>query len=168
MYQVAVRAMDFHHVETGLIGASRRLSPGFHGFLDVRERHLPGSGISLRMGNSAGPDQFPFFPPVYSRTMGKRRAAFPRHRSARLAPGMAELNTRDRPVVLDQFGNPPHRVDIVILPQTQVAGRRAPARVHLGGFHENQPDSARSKLAEVHQVPVVHPTAYRRILEHRR
>jgi hypothetical protein len=80
---------------------------------------------------------------------------------------MAELNPRDRALLLDEFDEAAERFDKGIIPDAEVADRAAAAALDLCRFHDDEAGAAGGKLAGVHQVPVGRKALYGRILMHR-
>ena len=95
MHEIAVRAVQFQHVETSFMRAPRRVAPGLHQVFHFvplqRLRHRP----FLAMGDGARGHRLPRVPILDIRRPLQRAVALPGPARARLAAGMAELNAGD-------------------------------------------------------------------------
>ena len=131
VHEIAVRAMQLQHVEAGLMGAPRRVAPGLHQVLHLvalqRLRHRP----FLAVGDRARRHRRPGVPVVDVGRPLQRPVAFPGPRRARLAAGMAELDARDRILLLDEFDEAAERLDEGVVPDAEIADRAAAAPLDL-------------------------------------
>ncbi len=168
MDQIAVRAMDLHHVETGTRRAAGGLAPfgGEIAHLVVRQRPRRRRFLGVRHG--ARRHQFPAVPIENFRLIATQRfASLPRAAEPRLAAGMPELQARHRAMRLDEGGAARQRGDKIVVPQPGIADGAAAVARHLGRFHDDQPCPSLSIFAGVDEMPVGGETLDRRILVHR-
>ncbi len=95
VHEIAVRAVQFEHLETGLMGAPRRLpQASIKSFTSPRLqrlRHRP----FLAMGDRARGHRLPGVPILDIGRSLQRAIALPGPRRARLTAGMAELDAGD-------------------------------------------------------------------------
>ena len=103
VHEIAVRAVQLQHVEAGFMGAPRRIAPGLHQVFYLaalqRLRHRP----FLAVRDRARRHRRPGVPVVDLRRPLQGPVAFPRPGGARLAAGMAELDSGNRILLLDEF-----------------------------------------------------------------
>jgi hypothetical protein len=168
VHEIAVRAVQLQHLEAGFVGAARRLAPRLHEVFHLaalqRARHRTFRAVRDRARRHRGPG----VPVVDIRRALQRSIAFPRPGGARLAAGMAELDTRHRVLLLDERHEAAQRLDELIVPDAEIAKRAATAAFYFRGFHDDEARAAGGELAGIHQVPVGRKTLHRGILVHRR
>jgi len=89
---------------------------------------------------------------------GRRHAAF--------AAGMGELNAGSCTLGLEELGDALEGGDVLVFPDTEVAGGDAAFRGYSGGLESDQACAALSACAEVDQMPVGGEAVYRGVLAH--
>src|SRR5690606_6249557 len=92
----AMRAMHLQHVEAGLMRAARGGAPGSDHVLDLRDRHGTRDRGRRARRDGARRHQLPLLTMIDAGMTCERLAAFPGQGVARLAPGMAELQSDRR------------------------------------------------------------------------
>ena len=168
MHEIAVGAVQFEHVEAGLIGAPRRLAPGLHQVFHLmalqRARHRP----FLAVRDRARRHRRPGVPVVDLGRSLQRPVALPRAPGARLAAGMAELDAGDRVLLLDELHEAAERLDELVVPNAEVAHGAAAAALDLGRLDHDEAGAAGREFSGIHQMPVGRKSLVRGILMHRR
>ena len=168
VHEIAVGAVQLQHIETGLVRAPRGIAPGLHEVLDLLRLQRPRHRPFLAVGDRARRHRLPGLPVVDVVGPLQRPVALPGAVGARLAAGMAELDSGDRVLLLDELDQPAERLDERVVPDAEIAERAAAAPFHLGRFDHDQAGAAGRELAGVHQMPVGRKALHRRILMHRR
>src|ERR1700716_2386396 len=124
VHEIAVRAMKLQHIKTRFVGAPRRIAPGLHEAFHFAAlewaRHRPFFAVRDRARRHRGP----CLPVVYLRRSLQRPVAFPGTGGARLAAGMAELDSYNRVLLLDEFDQASERLDELIVPNSEIAHPR--------------------------------------------
>jgi hypothetical protein len=168
VHEITMRAMQLQHLEAGRVGAPRRLAPGLHQVLHLaalqRFRYRP----FLAVCDRARRNRRPCVPVVDIGRPLQRPVALPRPGGARLAAGMAELDSRRRILLLDEFDEAAQRLDEAVIPDAEIAEGAAAAPLDFCGFDHHEAGAAGGKLAGIHQMPVGRKTLHRGILVHRR
>jgi hypothetical protein len=74
----------------------------------------------------------------------------------------------DRALLPDESRDARQHFDVRILPDAEIGGRDAAARLDGRGFRNHQSRAAYRAAAQMHQVPIVGEAVVARILAHRR
>ena len=145
-------------------GASSRRLEGVDDRVDGRDVEGPGDRAPLVERDRAGADHGP------APRLGRREPgpAVPGDVAARLASGVGELDARDRPLAVDEPGDPGQRLDVSVVPDAEVAGRDAAVAGHGGRLDDHQGRAADGTTPQVDQVPVVRQPLVGAVLAHRR
>ena len=81
---------------------------------------------------------------------------------------MRDLDGRHRAVLLHESGDSCQILNVLILPNAQVAGSDTAASLHCRGFGDHQTSPANRSAAEMHQMPIVRESVIAGVLAHRR
>ena len=81
---------------------------------------------------------------------------------------MGQLNAGDRPLGVDESGDPRQRFDVLLAPDAHVPGGNPSLGGDGGRLDHDKSDPARGSAAEVDQVPVVGQPVVGAVLAHRR
>src|SRR6185437_6056583 len=167
--QIAVRAVDLHHVKAGARRAAGGLAPFSGEIAHLVMRHGARRRRFLGVRHGARRHQFPAVPVKDLRLVAAQRlSALPGAAQPRLAAGMAELQAGHRAMRLDEGGAARQRRNKIVVPQSGIADRAAAVARHFCGFHDDETGAALSVFAGVDEVPVGGKTLDRRILVHGR
>jgi len=97
-----------------------------------------------------------------------RAVAVPGPLHARLAPGMRDLDPRDRPVRFDEPDDGAEGLGTGVVPDAEIAVGDASPRLDRGRLGEDEPGAAGREPAQVDHVPVGREPVLGRIFAHRR
>src|SRR5665213_456794 len=114
--------------------------------------------------NRTGSDRWPA--PIFERNQGS--AVLPGNKRTRLAPGVRQLDAWHRPLSANERRGAGKRSNVVVLPDTQVAGRDPAMLFDRGGFGHDERGPTYSAAAQVDQVPIRGKTILAGVLAHRR
>ena len=81
---------------------------------------------------------------------------------------MGQLHAGECALRLDEAGDPPQWLDMLVGPDTQVVRRNTPLRADRRRFDDHQPGATDGPTAQMHQMPVVGHPGLRRVLAHGR
>ena len=162
--EITVRRVDLDELEPRGQGPPGRRLEGRDDAVDSGLIERDGHGVTFGKRDRTGPDDGP----AALRRGAQALASFPRQVATRLATGVRKLNSRDGPLRLDEPHNPRQWLNVVIVPDSHVAGGDATLSGHSRRLDHRQGDAAGGPASQVHQVPVVGPSLLRRILTHRR
>jgi hypothetical protein len=163
VHQVAVGEVELEHAEAREHGAAGGGGECTDDRGDVLLGHRPRGEGSLGEGDRARGDGLP--------AAGRDRhagAALPGNRGARLPSGVGQLHARDGAPLLEEAHDARQELDVVVLPQTEVARADPPPRLDRRCLGHHQPRASHRARAEVHQMPVVGETVLGTVLAHRR
>ena len=156
--------VDLDHLEACRQRTSRGCFPGIDAMLDIRFEHGCRNRVSCVEGQGAGPDNRP----AAFRGRFQAAPARPGRIATGLAPGVGELDAGNRALCLNEPGDPGQRLDMLIFPDSHVAGRNA----SLGGdgrsLDHHEPHAADRPAAKVNQVEVIGKTVLRANTAHGR
>jgi hypothetical protein len=82
------------------------------------------------------------------------------------AARMSNLDGRHRAVSLQERGDSRQIFNVLILPNTQVAGSNPTASFHRRRFSDHQTSAANSPAPEMNQMPIVRKSVITRVLAH--
>ena len=99
--QIAVRAMDFHHFETGIQRPLRSGGKSLNGRMNLGDGQFMRRGVAIGKGNRTGCYRWPS---IF--IQAKRFAAAPRNVGTGLASRVRQLDTRHAALLFDETRNP--------------------------------------------------------------
>ena len=133
MQQVAVCGVNLDRPETRGRGPLRRLPEALN------------DSVQILRGHRARQDRL---------RRERQRARRDGLRIVRLAPGMRQLDGRDRAVVTDEARDAAQGLGLAIVPQPQVLRADPAARLDRGRLNDDQACTADGPAAQVYEVPV--------------
>lgn len=152
--QVAVRIVDFDHVEAGFEGAADGGNPGFLQLFDVGERHFVGRRVVGVVGDRTrgfdvvGPAAY-----ILCRDGSHRQ---PRSYSRGLASRVRDLDADFLALAMREIDNLPQTpvaLYVRVVPDARVLGGDAALWRHGRGFDECEAGAAEDDGGEVREVP---------------
>ena len=161
--QVAVRAVEFEHVEAGALAALGRVDElrldQVHVGAGQLARHLAVREVGNRRRRADIPGAL----------IERPVDALPHQLGRAFAPGMTELQAELRGRVgVDEIDDPlPGRL-LLVVPQARAAERDARLGRDAGHLGEDQPGAADGARAVMHEVPVARNAVLGRVHVHRR
>ena len=153
MNQIAVCAVQFNHIETGIHRAFHRLLELLDNLLDFRFAQFQRRGEVLA------------FKIQLAVMNGRRRYALA---VLRFAAGVGDLNADFRAVLMHAGDDFFKHIALFVVPQAQAVWRNAAVGRDIGHLDNNQTHAADGAGGVMHFVPVVRHTVLRRVLAHRR
>lgn len=164
MRQIAMGAMELDHLESCGECASRGVGESVDDVTNSAVIQRSWDGIALAEGDGAGRDGFP------SAGVDRDRSSvvFPRNIAACFSARVGDLNTGYSAVLLDEGRYAREHRDVVVLPDSVIAGGDASARLDGGGFHHYESGAAYCAAAQVYQMPVRRESVDAGILAHGR
>ncbi|MNT08309.1 hypothetical protein D3C72_1430480 [compost metagenome] len=145
--------VQLDHVEAGLVGAHGGIDKTLHDLGHVRRiesarRRPAGAGREC-----AGAQALPgFFIGRHARRVDGR-PALPQRLAAGLAARVRQLHADGAALRVDEIDHGLQWRDLAVVPQAEVGGADASARIDGGALGEDQARAAERELAQVHQVP---------------
>ena len=161
--EIAVRRVDLDHFERGLLGPPRGIAEGADHRAEVVARQLARHGVALGESQWARPDRLPA-----AASLAHRTAAAPGRLGPGLAPGVRELDGRNRSLPGDEAGDGGPRLRVRVRPEAGVVGADPPLGRDGARLGDHEPGPADRAAAEVHEVPLGGQAVRRRVLAHRR
>ena len=150
MRQISVSAVELQDFESGGEGAASGLSEGIYDFTNAVVIQSSRDGIRLAEGYGAGRDGFP----TAGLNRNGRSVLLPWNIAACFSAGVGNLNAGHGAAFLDEGRYAREHCDVLVFPDSVIAGADAAARLDGGGFHHNESRAAYGTAAKVDQMPV--------------
>ena len=165
---VAVGAVDFADVETGIERASARFRVTLNNAPDVVAIHLDRNGRAGLEGDRTWSVAPPWRPAALRVILRERLEAFPWSLGRDLPAGVPKLDRAERTLPAQEIGDPAPcpRLSIGVDPGATVG--LASARFDRSLLDKDNSGTPHGELAEMDQVPVAGLAVDRQILRHRR
>ena len=160
--------MDLDQLEPGIqcpLGGVREV---LLGLLQIGVVHHLRRQPAVGQGEVGGAVGLPELVAVGDLLRADRTAALPGPLGGGLAPAMADLHPRHRPLLADEIGDRPEAVDLRLVVQTGTAVGDSPGLGHAGRLDDHGPGAAHGELAVMHQVIRRRHAVHGRVLVHRR